>query len=80
MNSVRFCFIVSKRVSKTAVGRNKIKRLMREAARMALPRLKTGYDLIFTVLPGFKMADYREAGDAVKKALLKSGLIAGDKT
>ncbi|HMQ50601.1 MAG TPA: ribonuclease P protein component [Anaerolineae bacterium] len=41
----RFGFVVSKRLGK-AVERNKIKRQLREVARLRLSQIKPGYDLV----------------------------------
>ncbi len=45
---LRIGFVVSKRVSKRAVDRNYIKRLLSEAARAALPRLPGEVDIVVT--------------------------------
>lgn len=79
LETVRFCFVVSKRVSKTAVGRNLIKRRMREIARAALPRLKSGHDLIFIAMPGLEKMDYPRIEKDMKKSFARSGIIMSDK-
>ena len=79
LDSVRFCFVVSKRVSKTAVGRNLIKRRMREISKAALPYLKPGYDLIFIVAPGFGKLDYRGIAEIMEKTFLRAGLMTAGK-
>src|SRR5260370_24633182 len=43
---LRIGFVVSKRISKRAVERNYIKRLLSEAIRAALPRLGVGLDIV----------------------------------
>ena len=45
--SPRFAFIVSSKVSKEAVQRNRIKRALSEAVRFEMTRLKKGFDAIF---------------------------------
>lgn len=45
--SPRFAFIVSNKVSKEAVQRNRIKRALSEAVRFEMTRLKKGFDAIF---------------------------------
>ncbi|MCH7730362.1 ribonuclease P protein component [Patescibacteria group bacterium] len=46
-NSSRFAFVVSGKVSKQAVIRNKVQRAMRESVRQSLSYIKPGYDIIF---------------------------------
>ncbi len=48
--SVRFAFVVSTKVSKRAVVRNRIRRILRETIRMHLKAIKPA-DYIFTVKP-----------------------------
>ncbi|PDW04850.1 ribonuclease P protein component [Candidatus Viridilinea mediisalina] len=45
---IRCGFVVTKRLG-TAVQRNRAKRRLREAVRLALPSLNLGYDLVFVV-------------------------------
>jgi ribonuclease P protein component len=45
---VRCGFVVSKQIG-IAVQRNRAKRRVREAVRLALPRIAPGYDLVFVV-------------------------------
>jgi ribonuclease P protein component len=45
----RFAVVVSKKVHKGAVGRNRIRRRMYEALRQELPRLKTPIDLALII-------------------------------
>jgi ribonuclease P protein component len=47
-DGVRFGFITSRRLGK-AVQRNRARRRVREAVRLLLPSLTTGYDLLFTI-------------------------------
>ena len=43
----RFAFVVSGKISKEAVQRNRIKRALSEAVRFEMTRLKRGFDVIF---------------------------------
>jgi len=43
----RFGLIVSKKVHKRAVKRNRVKRLLRESVRLLLPKVKPGFDAVF---------------------------------
>lgn len=47
LNPTRFGFIVSTKVSKKAVERNRIKRALRDAVRILKPQIKNGYDILF---------------------------------
>jgi ribonuclease P protein component len=48
----RIGFIVSKRISKRAVERNHVKRLLSEAARASLPDLLPGMDIVISARNG----------------------------
>lgn len=43
----KFGFVVSNKISKAAVHRNRIKRAFREAVRQNLSEVKTGYHILF---------------------------------
>ena len=45
---LRIGFVVSKRISKLAVERNYIKRLLNEALRCVLPELPSGWDIVLS--------------------------------
>ncbi len=61
----RIAFVVSTKVSKKAVDRNRIKRTMRESVRAKLTSLKTG-DYVIIVKP----AAAKLSGDELKTAFL----------
>jgi ribonuclease P protein component len=68
-------FIVSNKVSKSAVKRNRIKRLMREAVRLKWDRIKPGFDMAFMAradISEMKLADVDKAVDSLLK---RSGLL-----
>jgi ribonuclease P protein component len=56
---IRVGFVVSKRVSKRAVDRNYIKRLLSEAMRALLPRLPSGLDIVVSARQKANMVDLR---------------------
>jgi len=56
---LRIGFVVSKRISKHAVDRNYIKRLLSEAVRAALPQLPIGLDIVISARPQATAADLR---------------------
>ncbi len=66
----RTAFIVSKRVSKKAVDRNRIKRTLREEIRLNLPKLPKG-DYMVMVKPLALLKTNRELRDDLMKALAK---------
>ena len=69
----RFGFVVSKRLGK-AVRRNKIKRRMREAVRLRLPRIKSGFDVVFIARQPTRQASYQQIEQALDALLEKTRL------
>ena len=70
----RFGFVVSKRLGK-AVRRNKIKRRMREATRVRLPCIKSGFDIVFIARQPARRATYQEIEQTVEFLLQKADLL-----
>lgn len=72
----RFAFIVSNKVSKNAVRRNKIKRRLREIIRVnLLTNIKQGFDIALIANPSIVNEDYNRLKEAVEKLLIKSKLL-----
>lgn len=67
----RFCFIVSQKISKKAVLRNKIRRWMSEAVRGKIKELKKEIDGIFIALPGIENEDFWGIKKMIDNLLLK---------
>ncbi len=67
----RFCFIVSQKVSKKAVVRNKIRRWMSEATRGKIKELKKEIDGIFIALPGIENENFFVVKKAIENLLMK---------
>lgn len=63
LKTTRVGLVVSQKVSKKAVLRNKVKRKIREAVRDNLKKIKLGYDLIFFA----KKAIERKSLSEIKK-------------
>jgi ribonuclease P protein component len=59
LNQSRFGFAVSRRIGK-AVQRNKIKRRMREAARLRQEQIQSGWDLLFIARAPISQVKYQE--------------------
>ena len=67
----RFGFVVSLKVSKKAVIRNKIRRRLSEIIKAEEKNIKAGTDLVVIALPGIEKKEFPELKEIVKNALLK---------
>ncbi len=72
----RFGFIVSTKISKSAVVRNRVRRLLREAIQSVLPKVKPGYDSVILVRPAIIGRRLGELSQDIKIVLRKSGIIS----
>lgn len=72
----RFGFVVSTRLDKRAVKRNRVKRIFREQTRLLLPRIKDGFDLAFWVRRKSMGMESDQVQMAIETALKKGGLLA----
>jgi len=72
----RFGFVVSKKISKSAVVRNRVKRRLAEAIRSMIGGMKKGVDLVLIALPGIEKENFSEVKKAVEEALTKAKLVA----
>jgi ribonuclease P protein component len=70
----RFGFVVSKQLGK-AVERNKIKRRMREAARLRLAKIKPGFDLVLIARKPAGQASYHDIAQAMDHLLESANLL-----
>lgn len=71
LNFNRFGFVVSGKVSKKSVERNKIKRRLRETVRLKLPGTGAGYDIVIVAKPEIKDKAYQEIEKIINKILAK---------
>ncbi len=67
-------FAVGRRFG-SAVRRNRVRRRMREAVRLFLPSLETGWDLLFVARSGLEQAAFNQLLDAVERCLSRSGVL-----
>lgn len=74
-NNLRFGFVVSTKVSKKAVLRNRAKRVLREVVRKKMSRIKKGYDCVFLMRPGIIGKASRDLEVEIKKIFIKAGLF-----
>ncbi len=70
-----FGFIVSKKVSKKAILRNKIKRRLRDIIRQNIKNIKKGIDVVLIVLPGLEKNNFLETKEILNTLLKKAGLV-----
>jgi len=75
----RLGLIVSRKVDKRAVGRNRIKRVLREAMRHVRRGLRNG-DYVFLARPDAKTAKNKQIQAAVIQLLRRSGALPLDMT
>jgi len=70
-------FVVSKKLSKSAVIRNRIKRQMREVVRLFIQknRLKTGYFLLISAKKEILDKEYKEIEKSIEQLLKRVGLL-----
>jgi len=72
LENSRFGFVVSSKVSKKAVVRNKIKRRMRESVKKKINNIKKGFDVVLIALPNSKDKDFQETNRVVEKLFKKT--------
>ena len=68
----RFGFVVSQKVSKKAVERNKIRRRLSEIIKNNFKNTKKGLDLVFVSLPEVKNKDFGQLRVEIKSILTKA--------
>lgn len=74
-NPSRFGFVVSTKIAKEAVIRNRCKRAMGEAVRIETVNLKDGFDVVFLAKSNIVKIPTVEIMREVKASLKKVGLI-----
>lgn len=74
-NPTKFGIVVSNRVSKKAVDRNRIKRELREALRNILDRIKGGADVVILTRKGLLDANTKDIEKDLKEKLKEASLL-----
>jgi ribonuclease P protein component len=72
----RTAVIISNKISKKAVERNRIKRQIRYAVQKHSAKISSGYDCIFIGKPEIVGKDYKDIEKVAINLLRKQGLIA----
>lgn len=71
---VRFGLITSKKFSKKATERNKMRRKLSELIRKKLPKIKKGTDAVIIAISGAE-ADFKKLEDIISKLFKKAQII-----
>jgi ribonuclease P protein component len=79
VGKLRVGFVVSKRISKLAVERNRVKRLLSEAIRHHLSELPSGWDIVLSARNNITVADLRALEEDIVNLLQRARLL-GPKT
>ncbi len=77
-NESRFGISISKKVSKLAVVRNRLKRQVKAALRSLLPRIKPGWSVVIVVRSSILECDYWQILRELEQLLLKAEVLRGD--
>jgi len=75
----RFGFVISKKISKKAVVRNKIRRLLAESVRVNLKNIKKGYLVLFLVKKEIIGMKFGEVETEVKRMFERVGIKKQEK-
>lgn len=70
-DATRFGFVVSKKISKKAVLRNKTKRVLKKAARETLSKIETGKNIIIYAKKTFTYKDTEEVANNILENINK---------
>jgi ribonuclease P protein component len=75
LGKARFSFIVSQKISKKAILRNKIKRRLSELVRLKLKKIREDIDVIIIALSGLEKKDFWETEEILNRAFLKAKIF-----
>jgi len=75
VEQLRIGFVASKRISKHAVERNYIKRLLSEAIRPILPEIPTGWDIVLSARNQARSADLQALKQDIVTLLRRAHLL-----
>lgn len=75
-DNVRVGISVSKKISKKAVLRNKIKRRLSACLKSKMPQIKKGLDLFLIALPGLETKNFSETEEMCEALLKKVKILS----
>jgi ribonuclease P protein component len=75
LDKSRFAFVVSTKISKKAVERNRIRRRMREVVRLVFDEIRTGYDVVVIAKAAAKDMNHKTVSADLNQTLRKARLI-----
>ena len=75
LNNSRFGFVVSRKVSKKASLRNKVKRRLRDLVKERLKKIKRGKDNLLIALPGLERKSFKEIEETINKLFKKAKIM-----
>lgn len=71
----RYGFVISKKIDKRAVARNRIKRVFRTYIEGSLKDIKPGFDMLFIIKKSILSIPERDYGPSIKNVLEKGQLL-----
>jgi len=71
----RFAFIVSKKIDKRAIKRNRVKRLLSEAVRLFLPQIRQGVEGVFLAKKEILGKEFAEIKNETEGIFKKANLF-----
>ena len=77
LNLSRFGFVISSKVSKKSVERNKIRRRASDVIRHSFGKIRDGLDVVFVAFPISKSAGYKDIEDDILNLLIKTKCLNG---
>ncbi|MBU3956939.1 ribonuclease P protein component [Patescibacteria group bacterium] len=72
----RFGFIISSKIHKKAVKRNRAKRLLSEVIIDLSPKIKSGFDVVFLAKKKIIEAEIEEIKKEIKRLFAKAGMVS----
>jgi ribonuclease P protein component len=72
LKNSRFAFVISRKISRKATLRNKIKRKLSELVRLKIKRVKRGMDFVLVAVPGLEEKDFWEINETINKLFQKA--------